>query len=108
LILNFVQAESMYLNPELRITDLAEKISLSPNYVSKIINENAGMNFNDFVNQYRVNEVIGKFRNKEHLKKSIYALAQESGFKSKSTFQTAFRKSTGRTPTEYLKLSEIQ
>lgn len=108
LILNFVQSESMYLNPELRITDLAEKISLSPNYVSKIINENAGMNFNDFVNEYRVNEVIGKFRNKEHLKKSIYALAQESGFKSKSTFQTAFRKSTGKTPTEYLKWSEIQ
>jgi AraC-like DNA-binding protein len=108
LILNFVQTDSMYLNPELRITDLAEKISLSPNYVSKIINENAGMNFNDFVNEYRVNEVIGKFKNKEHFKKSIYALAQESGFKSKSTFQTAFRKSTGKTPTEYLKSSEIQ
>lgn len=107
--LNFINiqrlfdTEKVYLKSELRITDVANKISLTPNYVSKIVNENAGMNFNDFVNQYRINEIIEKFKNNEHLKKSIFALAQESGFKSKSTFQSVFKKHYGKTPTQFLK-----
>jgi AraC-like DNA-binding protein len=100
--------ERIYLNSELRITDVANKISLTPNYVSKIVNENANMNFNDFVNQYRVNEIVEKFKNNEHQKKSIFALAQESGFKSKSTFQTVFKKITEKTPTQYIKEFDIQ
>lgn len=95
--------EKIYLKSELRITDVANRISLTPNYVSKIVNENAKMNFNDFVNQYRINEVVEKFKNKEHQKKNIIALAQEAGFKSKSTFQTVFKKNTGKTPSQYLK-----
>jgi AraC-like DNA-binding protein len=94
--------EKLYLNSELRITDIAKIISLTPNYVSKIVNENAHMNFNDFVNQYRINELIGKFKNNEHQKKSIIALAEESGFKSKSTFQTVFKKYMGKTPSQYI------
>jgi len=107
--LNFIniqrlfETNKVYLNSELRITDVANRISLTPNYVSKIVNENAGMNFNDFVNQYRINAIIEKFKNNEHQKKSIFALAQESGFKSKSTFQSVFKKHYGKTPTQFLK-----
>lgn len=100
--------QKVYLDCELRITDVANRIFLTPNYVSKIVNENANMNFNDFVNHYRVNEIMEKFRKNEHQKKSIFALAQESGFKSKSTFQTVFKKITGKTPTQYLKEFDIQ
>jgi|GEM_PF-3289730 len=97
------EIDKIYLNSELRITDVANKISLTPNYVSKIVNENAQMNFNDFVNQYRLNEIIERFKNNEHQKMSIFALAQEAGFKSKSTFQAVFKKSMGKTPSQYLK-----
>jgi len=97
------EIEKLHLDSELRISDVAKKISLTPNYVSKIVNENAKMNFNDFVNQYRINELVGKFNNKEHQKKNIFSLAQEAGFKSKSTFQAVFKKSMGKTPTQYLK-----
>lgn len=97
------EIEKIHLNPELRITDVANKISLTPNYVSKIVNENAQMNFNDFVNQYRLNEIIERFKNNEHQKMSIIALAQEAGFKSKSTFQTVFKKTFGKTPSQYIK-----
>ena len=107
LILQLFETEKIYTNSDLRISDIAEKISLSPNYVSKIINENANMGFNDFVNKYRVNEVIYKLENKEYLKKNIFALAQEAGFYSKSTFQTVFKKITGKTPTEFIKEFEI-
>lgn len=97
------EIEKIHLNPELRITDVANIISLTPNYVSKIVNENAQMNFNDFVNQYRLNEIIERFKNNEYQKMSIFALAQEAGFKSKSTFQTVFKKTLGKTPSQYIK-----
>lgn len=100
--------QKVYLDCDLRITDVANKISLTPNYVSKIVNENANMNFNDYVNQYRVKEIVEKLINGEHQKKSIFALAQESGFKSKSTFQTVFKKITGKTPTQYIKEFDVQ
>lgn len=101
-IIAFFEQEKLYRNPDLRIVEIAERLALSPNYVSKIINENAQIGFSDFVNRFRVAEVIEKLENQEHLKKNIFALAQESGFKSKSTFQTVFKKITGKTPTEFL------
>lgn len=107
-ILQLMKDEKLYQNTELRISDIAQRISLSPNYVSRIVNESAKMNFNDFVNQFRVNEVMEKLRNKEYQKKSIFTLAQEAGFKSRSTFHTVFKKATGKTPTQYIKEFEIQ
>jgi len=107
LILQLFENEKVYTNPDLRISDIAEKISLSPNYVSKIINENANMGFNDFVNKYRVHEVIEKLKNKEYLRKNIFSLAQEAGFNSKSTFQTVFKKVTDKTPTQFINEFEI-
>lgn len=102
IILQLFNNEKIYRNQQLRIADIAERVELSPNYVSTIINENASVGFNELVNQYRIIEVIEKFRNNEHQIKSIAALAEEAGFGSKSTFQAAFKKQTGKTPTEFL------
>jgi AraC-like DNA-binding protein len=102
IILQLFDKEKIYRNQQLRIADIAKKLELSPNYVSTIINENASMGFNELVNQYRINEVIEKFRNNEHHIKSIAALAEEAGFGSKSTFQATFKKQIGKTPTEFL------
>jgi len=107
-IVALFENEKIYREQDLRIIDIANKISLSPNYISKIINENAQKSFNDFVNEYRVNEVKQKLKQNEHQKKSIFALAQEAGFKSKSTFQSVFKKVTGNTPTAFIKKSDIQ
>lgn len=108
LLRQLFENEKIYRNPALRISDIAEMLSLSPNYVSKIINENAKMGFNDFTNQFRVNDLIEKLKNKEYLDKTIFALSLESGFKSKSTFQTSFKKITGKTPTEFINEIEMQ
>jgi AraC-like DNA-binding protein len=59
------------------------------------------MGFNDFVNTFRVNAVIEKINRQEYLTKNITTLAEEAGFRSKSTFHTAFKKITGKTPKEY-------
>ena len=100
-ISSWIRKDQLYLNPNLRIGELADLMGLSSSYVSKIINENAGMGFNDFVNTFRVNAVIAKINRQEYQTKNITTLAEESGFRSKSTFHTAFKKITGKTPKEY-------
>jgi AraC-like DNA-binding protein len=107
LIKQLFEEEKIYTNAELRVSDIAQTLSLSPNYISKIINENANIGFNDFTNQFRVNSVIEKLKNNEHRHKTIFSLAQEAGFKSKSTFQTVFKKITGRTPTQFINEIEL-
>lgn len=100
-ISNRIKGEQLYLNPNLRVGDLADLVGLSSGYVSKIINENAGMGFNDYVHTFRVNAVIEKINRQEYLTKNITTLAEEAGFRSKSTFQAAFKKITGKTPKDY-------
>ena len=107
-ILYLFEEEKIYRKQDLRISDIADRISLSPNYVSRIINENANTGFNNYVNKYRIEEVLMKLQNHEHQLKSILALAQEAGFKSKSTFQKVFKNMMGKTPSEWIKETEKQ
>ncbi len=104
-ILALLETEKMYIKQDLRLADIAERLSLSANYVSKIVSD-SGTNFNDLVNSYRVNAFIEKLKNKEDSTKTIMALAEEAGFQSKTTFLAAFKKVTGKTPSQF-KESEI-
>lgn len=60
------------------------------------------MNFNDFVNYYRTEEVIKKLQSGKHNIHTLLAIAYDCGFNSKSTFNRSFKKQTGLTPKEYL------
>ncbi len=95
-------ADKLYENPELSITDLSKKFDTHSKKISQVINQGFGMNFNDFVNQYRVEAVITKMQEGEHLTKTLISLAFESGFNSKSTFYRAFKRTTTMSPNEYL------
>jgi AraC-like DNA-binding protein len=66
-----------------------------------VINEGTGMNFNDFINRYRVEAVKKAFEQGEHQRKTLEGIAWEAGFNSKSTFLRAFKKHTAMTPTQY-------
>jgi AraC-like DNA-binding protein len=95
--------EKAYLDPRLNLSDIAEMINCSPNHLSQLLNENLGKNFYDYVNEYRLshfNELAKNPRNKQF---TLLSLAYESGFNSKTTFNSFFKKSTGVTPSEYLK-----
>lgn len=61
------------------------------------------MNFNDFINQYRVKAVIKKMEAGEHTIQTLLGLALEVGFNSKSTFNRAFKRHTSRSPNDYIK-----
>ncbi|MHA4846590.1 helix-turn-helix domain-containing protein [Flavitalea antarctica] len=94
--------QRLFLNPELTLSDLAAKLDLPPKKVSHIINQVFFMNFNDFVNQYRVKEVTAKFMAGEHSLQTLLGIAFDCGFNSKSTFNRAFKKHTQLTPKKYL------
>lgn len=95
--------KSPYKNVELTIYDLAKLLETNYKYLSKAINLNSNQNFVSYINSYRVEESKQLLKNTDYDNYTIEALAEMSGFKSKSAFNTAFKKITGQTPSEFKK-----
>jgi AraC-like DNA-binding protein/Tfp pilus assembly protein PilF len=95
--------EKPYLNPTLTLKDLASQIDIHPNQLSWLINEKLGNKFNAYINSYRLEYFKELAQNPKNSNISIIGLAYESGFNSKTVFNTFFKKTTGITPFEYLK-----
>ena len=104
-LLELMNNENPYLNPKLTLTELAESLKISPNHLSQIINQNEQVNFHDFVNKYRVEEFIQKVQNNKSY--SLLAHALDSGFNSKSTFNSVFKKLKSVTPSQYIADLEV-
>ncbi len=100
---NLMEADKPFLNPELTLPDLAKLINIPTYQLSQIINDSLSMNFFDFVNQYRVEEVKKLLKDASKNNLTILAVAFESGFSSKSAFNKAFKKFTGTTPSAFKK-----
>lgn len=98
-----INREKIFINGNLGMRELAEQINIHPNKLSKILNDVIGKNFSDYINTYRLKEFQEKAIASENSHLTILGLAFESGFNSKSVFNTFFRKSTGMTPKAWLK-----
>ncbi|MCK5169608.1 MAG: tetratricopeptide repeat protein, partial [Bacteroidales bacterium] len=97
------ETKKIFTRHNLTINKLAKKISTNRNYLSKIIKEEFGKNYNDFINEYRVNEAM--FILSDPLKNkvlSIEAIGNNAGYKTKSSFYLAFKKITGVTPSVFI------
>ncbi|MCU0444264.1 MAG: AraC family transcriptional regulator [Microscillaceae bacterium] len=101
-IIEILEIKQLYLNSELTLNDLSQAVNLTPALVSQSLNVGLGKSFNDFVNHYRVEAVKRKFRRGEHNQHTLLGIALDCGFNSKNTFNRAFKKNTGLSPTEYL------
>jgi AraC-like DNA-binding protein len=93
----------LYQNPELTLSEVAKKLESNSSVISRAINQGFSMNFNDFINTYRINAVKEMFANNKHKKSTLLGIAYDCGFNSKATFNRAFKKNTGFTPKEFLK-----
>jgi putative ABC transport system permease protein len=98
-----MQAGLYYQDPELSLSLLAQKLELTTHELSRIINTVFKKSFNDFINEYRVREVIGKMQDPANDHLTLMGIAYDSGFNSPSTFHRAFKEMTGKTPAEYKK-----
>ena len=103
---NLMEKEKLYKNPDLTLPKLAKKLGLSTNTLSQVLNGYCGQSFYNFVNAYRLEEVVSMMHDPKFDDKSVLELLLEAGFKSKSTFNPIFKKLTGKTPSEYRR--EIQ
>ena len=92
-----------YLDRDLTIYDLSRQLNIPRHILSEIINEHIGKNFYNLVNDYRVKEVKKRLKSDDYKHLTILAIAFDSGFNSKSSFNTIFKEKTGSTPSEYLK-----
>ena len=99
---NYMKLEKPYLNPDLNLSDLADELQMSRAELSKIINSGFNKNFNDFINEYRVNTFKEKLNLCEHKQLSLLGIAYDCGFNSKATFNRVFKKITQISPTEFL------
>ena len=90
-----------YLDRKLTLSQLAEHLGLTPNYLSQVINQQAESNFFEFINGFRVEAAKKMLSDPSEARKSVLSVALESGFNSKSSFYSAFKYHTGVTPTQY-------
>lgn len=105
-LLNHLKENEPYLDPSLSLRALADQIEIHPNQLSWLLNEHLDKSFNEFINAYRVKTFkrIAKDKKSAHL--TLLGMAYDSGFNSKTVFNTYFKKETGLTPKEYLKGQE--
>ncbi len=103
LLSNYMEEEEPYLNPKLSLRDLAQSIEMHPNQLSLVLNSAFEKNFNSFVNDYRIAYFKKLIKDQSAANYSLIGLAYESGFNSKTVFNTYFKKKEGITPKEYLK-----
>ncbi|ARA93905.1 hypothetical protein AWN76_012545 [Rhodothermaceae bacterium RA] len=98
-----METDRPYRRSDLTLHDLAEALDLSPHNLSEVINTQLGQNFYDFVNGYRVREVQTRLADPASAHLTLLALGLEAGFNSKSSFNAAFKKHTGMTPSQFRK-----
>jgi AraC-like DNA-binding protein len=100
-LVQVLEDQTLYLNPELRLSDLADALDIRPYRVSEILSRGLHTSFYDLINHYRIaraQELLDS-PNANHL--NLLGIAMESGFKSKSVFNDVFKRTTGKTPSEF-------
>jgi AraC-like DNA-binding protein len=97
-----MKQEKLFLNPSLNLHTLSCKLNCSSKELSRIINSAHTGNFRDYINSYRIEEVLRQLHQKDQSRFSILGIAFDAGFNSKSSFYRVFKAYTGKTPTEHL------
>lgn len=98
-----IEEDQLYLDPDLSLRSLADKLSTNTKYLSQVVNHNARCNFQQFINQYRIAAVKEKIKDQHYNNLTLFGIARKCGFKNKSTFYKVFKEVTGVTPRKYLK-----
>ena len=100
---SFMISNEPYLSPSLNIRNLAQQLKIPARELSILINQDLNQHFFDFINEYRINKAKEILKDASKNKLTILEILYEVGFNSKSSFNTAFRKHTHQTPTEFRK-----
>ncbi len=102
----FINETGFAIQQQVTLKQLSDQMGMPSTYISQAINSELGINFNDFINQFRVQRAISYLQDPAYSHINIEGIGKSVGFKSKSAFYQAFRKVTGTTPSIYVKSKE--
>lgn len=100
-LLLLMEQEKLYRDPEFSLDKLAGKLQASKHHVSQVINEMLGITFFEYINQLRIRDACAMLAETTRSDMHIIEIAYAVGFNTKMSFNAAFKRSTGMTPTEY-------
>jgi tetratricopeptide (TPR) repeat protein len=95
------EQQKPYLDSQITIETLAKQFDTNRTYLSQLINNNTKLNFNNFINKYRIEFALNMLSEPKYYNLSIEGIAQSAGFHSKSTFNNAFKNLIGITPSYF-------
>ena len=99
----YVTENKKYLEPDLSMNTLADALNMSASHMSKLVNSYSNFNFSDYINSLRVEQSKKFLADHTFNHYTIVSIGLECGFNSRSTFYSAFKKFTSKTPTQYLR-----
>lgn len=98
---SLMEQEKIFLEPDISLEKLAAKLETGKHHVSQVINETLGVSFFEFINQWRIEEAKRLLQETSKADMNVIEVAYSAGFNNKGSFNAAFKKSTGMTPTEF-------
>lgn len=98
---NILKEKKLFLNPDISLGMLSKILRVSPQKISLAINSGLGYNFNEYINRQRINQSLEILKNPKSNSLTIASISVDSGFNSLSSFNTSFKKYTGKTPSAY-------
>lgn len=102
-VLEKMEREQLYLQEDLKLQGLAAELGISTHHLSQVLNEQLGKSFSDFVNAYRIKHAQSLLVDPAYRQHTILSIAFDSGFKNKASFNAAFKKHSGQTPSAFRK-----
>ena len=102
-IMEYMNTKKPFIDSSFSIQQMAEDLHIQKFYITQVLNEHLNKNFYTFVNDFRIEEVKNIIKNDENNKYTLLSLAFDAGFNSKTSFNTTFKKYTGKTPSQYRK-----
>ena len=96
-----IEGKELYLNPRLKISDLANALQVPSHHLSQVLNDKMHTNFYQLINKYRIEKSKEMLRTDRIHQVSIQGIGYDCGFSNKTSFYRAFKKETGMTPAEY-------
>lgn len=102
--LSIIVKKELYLKPNFTLDEAAKELDVTKHLLSQYLNVVLGKSFSNIINEYRIEKAKKLLKTESNF--SVEGIGYESGFNSKSTFFTTFKKITGKTPTEYQKMLE--
>ncbi|PWL40420.1 hypothetical protein DKG77_06290 [Flagellimonas aquimarina] len=101
-LVSYMESERPYLDAGLSLQKLSDHLKKPKYLISQILNIELGKSFYEFINEYRFNEVKHRLKDPKYRDLTILAIAYDSGFNNKNTFNKVFKKQAGITPSEYI------